>query len=365
MFWHENRTDDPAGIMNEGTEQRAALLREHPRARPAPPHRPAASTASCRRPSRCGSRASRHATSRRRAGRMHARVGGSGPPLLLLHGYPETHLMWHAVAPAAGRALHGRRRRPARLRRFVPPAGREDHARARQAGARGRPGGRDGRARPRRFAVAGHDRGGRVAYRMALDHPDAVTRLAVLDIVPTGEIWARADATFALGYWHWAFLAQPAPLPERLILGDPGRLLDRRRADRHQDRRRRATRTRSSPPTARRSTTPATSTAMCEDYRAGATIDRELDDADRGPRTIACPVRALWGADGRAAALLRRPAGALARVRARDRPAAPSSAPRTSSSRTRRTRSPPTSPPSCPRTRSPFLRARSQGRLEP
>ena len=71
------------------------------------------------------------------------------------------------------------------------------------------------------FAVAGHDRGGRVAYRMALDSPAAVTRMAVLDIVPTAEVWARADALFAMGYWHWSFLAQPAPLPERLILGDP------------------------------------------------------------------------------------------------------------------------------------------------
>ena len=86
------------------------------------------------------------------------------------------------------------------------------------------------------FAVAGHDRGGRVGYRMALDHPALVTRLAVLDIVPTGEIWSRADALFAFGYWHWSFLAQPAPLPERLLLADPDRLLDRRAADGRQAR---------------------------------------------------------------------------------------------------------------------------------
>ena len=172
------------------------------------------------------------------------------------------------------------------------------------------------------FAVAGHDRGGRVAYRMALDHPGVVTRLAVLDIVPTGEIWARADATFALGYWHWPFLAQPAPLPERLILGDPDALLDRGRADGPQGRRPRYP---AEVVDAYRAqlADPAFVTAMCEDYRAGATIDRALDDADRGTRTIACPVRALWGADGRAAALLRGPARALAR---RTRPRSPAAA---------------------------------------
>ena len=145
-----------------------------------------------------------------------------------------------------------------------------------------------------RFAVAGHDRGGRVAYRMALDHPERVTKLAVLDIVPTGEIWLRADATFALGYWHWPFLAQPAPLPEQMILanadafwiaaermglkpGDPRfppETLDAYRAQ---------------------LADPAAVEAMCEDYRAGATIDRAIDDEGG---TIACPVLALWGADG-------------------------------------------------------------------
>jgi haloacetate dehalogenase len=147
------------------------------------------------------------------------------------------------------------------------------------------------------FAVAGHDRGGRVGYRMALDHREAVSSLAVLDIVPTGEIWARADDRFALVYWHWSFLAQPPPLPERLILGAsdglwiavermgikpgderfPAEVVDAYRAQ---------------------LADPATVTAMCEDYRAGATVDRAHDDADRGNRTIACPVRVLWGADG-------------------------------------------------------------------
>jgi haloacetate dehalogenase len=146
--------------------------------------------------------------------------------VLLLHGYPESHLMWHGVAPlladqhtvvAADLAGYGASFRP-------EPT--PDHA------AHGK------RAMALdqveamavlgfdRFAVAGHDRGGRVAYRMALDHPDRVERLAVLDIVPTAEVWRLAASEFAPGYWHWAFLAQPAPLPERLIGSDPQALFD-------------------------------------------------------------------------------------------------------------------------------------------
>ena len=146
------------------------------------------------------------------------------------------------------------------------------------------------------FAVAGHDRGGRVAYRMALDHPTLITRLAVLDIVPTGEIWSRADAGFALGYWHWPFLAQPPPLPERLILGDPDGFwlaverMGIKSDERYPEQVVAAYRA--------QCTDPATVEAMCEDYRAGATIDRQLDDADRGHRTIGCPVLALWGGAG-------------------------------------------------------------------
>ena len=148
------------------------------------------------------------------------------------------------------------------------------------------------------FAVAGHDRGGRVAYRMALDSPAAVTKLAVLDIVPTGEIWRRADAGFAIGYWHWPFLAQPAPLPEQLILGDPDafwlaieRMGIKPGDERYPDAVVAAYRAQVEDQ--------ATVEAMCEDYRAGATIDRSLDDADReAGRTIACPALALWGGAG-------------------------------------------------------------------
>ena len=237
------------------------------------------------------------ATSR---GAVHARVAGSGPPVLLLHGYPQSHLMWREVAPllaerhtvvAADLAGYGDSFRP-------PPA--EDHA----------PHGKRAMARDQveamaalgfdRFAVVGHDRGGRVAYRMALDDPGAVERAAVLDIVPTGEVWGRADAALARGYWHWAFLALPTPLPERLIAGDPQAFFDlhvragmglgreaRRYPDEVLDTYRRIL------------DDPATVESMCEDYRAGATVDVEHDDTDRAAgRQITCPLLVLWAAAG-------------------------------------------------------------------
>jgi haloacetate dehalogenase len=154
-------------------------------------------------------------------GTIHARVGGSGPPLLLLHGYPETHLMWHAAAPRLAETFtvvvtdlsgYGDSLRPIVADDHAPHSKRALALDQVQAMAS---------LGHRRFAVAGHDRGGRVAYRMALDHADCVSALAVLDIVPTAEVWARADDRLALLYWHWGFLAQAAPLPERLIAGDP------------------------------------------------------------------------------------------------------------------------------------------------
>jgi haloacetate dehalogenase len=141
-----------------------------------------------------------------------------------------------------------------------------------------------------RFAVAGHDRGGRVAYRLALDHPDRVAKLALLDIIPTGEALRRADVAFGLGYWHWFFLAQPAPLPERLIGHDPDAFyFQGDRSIFH--------------PEALAAylssvQNPDTIHAMCEDYRAATTIDFALDEADRGTRRITCPVLVLWAARG-------------------------------------------------------------------
>jgi haloacetate dehalogenase len=142
------------------------------------------------------------------------------------------------------------------------------------------------------FSVAGHDRGGRCAYRMALDHPQRIRKLAVLDIIPTLEAFRHADKAFGLGYWHWFFLAQPYPFPERLIGADPDWYYWDRYADRGffapeaLDDYRRCTRN------------PETIHAMCEDYRAGATYDCDADEADFGTRRIACPVLALWGRNG-------------------------------------------------------------------
>ena len=229
-------------------------------------------------------------------GHVHVRTGGSGPPLLLLHGFPETHLMWHSVAPTlAEQFTLVVADLPGYGQSFRPPVSDDHSAHSKRALAGDLLAAMSELGHPT-FAVAGHDRGGRVAYRMALDHPASVSRLAVLDIVPTGEIWSRADAAFAIGYWHWSFLAQPAPLPEQLILGNPdafwisAQRLGLKADERYPEEVRRAYRTQCADP--------ATVEAMCEDYRAGATIDRRLDDADRGRRTIACPVLALWGSDG-------------------------------------------------------------------
>jgi haloacetate dehalogenase len=230
-------------------------------------------------------------------GTIFARVAGSGPPLLLLHGYPQTHLMWHAAAPrlaehftvvAADLSGYGASLRPT-------PAG--DHApHSKRAMARDQVQAMASLGY-QRFAVAGHDRGGRVGYRMALDHRDRVSALAVLDIVPTAEVWARADDRLALAYWHWGFLAQPAPLPERLIAGDP---------DAYFDHHLRSIGLGGVPAGYPESVMAAYRAqlddagavqAICEDYRAGASIDREHDEADRG-RPIDCPVLALWAARG-------------------------------------------------------------------
>jgi haloacetate dehalogenase len=229
-------------------------------------------------------------------GRIRARIGGSGPPLLALHGFPETHLMWHSAAPAlAERFTVVAADLPGYGDSFLPPVTDDHSAHSKRAMAEDLLAAMSDLGHDR-FAVAGHDRGGRVAYRMALDHPEVVTELAVLDIVPTGEIWARADDRFAFGYWHWAFLAQPAPLPERLILADPEGfwlVVERmgvKSDPRYPDEVVAAYRT--------QCTDPPRVQAICEDYRAGATIDRDHDDGDRGRRTIGCPVLALWAANG-------------------------------------------------------------------
>jgi haloacetate dehalogenase len=229
---------------------------------------------------------------------IRVRHGGSGPPLLLLHGNPQTHVMWHKLAPrlaaeftvvAADLRGYGDSTKPPTAADHAPYAKR---AMARDMVAVMRQLGHQ------RFFLAGHDRGGRCAYRLALDHPDRVLKLAVLDILPTAEHFLRADMAFGLGYWHWYFLAQPHDLPERLIGADPDFFFWARHPG-----------SRPKPPGIfdpeaaadylRCYRNPATIHAICEDYRAGATIDFRHDMEDRGRRRIACPVLALWGKRGK------------------------------------------------------------------
>jgi haloacetate dehalogenase len=229
---------------------------------------------------------------------IHAVIAGSGPPVLLLHGYPQTHAMWHRVAPRLAEQFTVV---AADLRGYgdsSKPAGGGDHdAYSKRTMARDQV---EAMARLgfERFAVAGHDRGGRVAYRMALDHPDRVTKLAVLDIVPTYAMWAGADRRFGLGAYHWYFLAQPFDLPERLIGNDAEYYLRNTLA-------RWAGNPEAFDPEAMQAyinsfSDPAAIHGACEDYRAGATIDLEYDTTDRDQgRRITCPVLAIWGA-GRA-----------------------------------------------------------------
>jgi haloacetate dehalogenase len=222
---------------------------------------------------------------------------GSGPPLLLLHGFPETHLMWRGVAPLLARDFtvvcadlrgYGRSGCPASAPDHAPYAKRSMAQDMVDVMRRlGYP----------RFSLAGHDRGGRVAYRMALDHPDRVDRLAVLDILPTETVWERADARFALAYWPWSLLAQPEPLPERILAAAAEAVVDN------------ALGAWGSPATVFPSEVraayvqalrdPGHAHAICEEYRAAATIDREHDRADRAAgRRIACPLLVLWSARG-------------------------------------------------------------------
>lgn len=211
----------------------------------------------------------------------------NGPPVLLLHGHPQTHVMWHRVAPRLAETYSIV---CADLRGYgdsgKPPTAPDHEPYSKRAMARDLVEAMQSLGFER-FAVVGHDRGGRCAYRMALDHPDRILSLSVLDILPTLEHFKRTDMSFAMGYWHWFFLAQPNGLPERLIGADPDAFYFRRGRDMFA-------------PEAlaaymRAVHDPATIHAMCEDYRAGAGIDMQLDEADKGAgRRIGCPVQALW-----------------------------------------------------------------------
>jgi haloacetate dehalogenase len=225
------------------------------------------------------------------------RRSGSGPPLLLLHGFPETHLMWRGVAPLLARRftvvcadLRG-------YGRSGCPASAPDHAPyAKRAMAQDMIAVME-RLGFARFSVAGHDRGGRVAYRLALDHPGKIERLAVLDILPAATVWERADARLALAYWPWSLLAQPEPLPERLVAAAPDAVVDDALGNWGSPRGIFGPEVRAAYVEALRD--PARVHAICEEYRAAATLDRRHDDADRrNGRRIGCPLLALWSGRG-------------------------------------------------------------------
>jgi haloacetate dehalogenase len=229
--------------------------------------------------------------------RIFVRRAGSGPPVVLLHGFPETQLMWRDVAPRlASRFTIVCADLRGYGRSGCPDSGADHTAYAKRAMARDIVAVME-RLGFRRFSIAGHDRGGRVAYRLALDHPDRVDRIAVLDVLPTLEVWERADARFALGFWPWSLLAQPEPLPERLIGAAPDAIVDNALDRWGSAREAFGPEVRTAYIDALRD--PAHVHAICEEYRAAATVDREHDVADRrNGRRIACPLLALWSGRG-------------------------------------------------------------------
>jgi haloacetate dehalogenase len=223
--------------------------------------------------------------------------GGDGPPVLLLHGYPQTHAMWHLVAPRLAEEFTVV---AADLRGYgdsSKPEGGPDHsAYSKRAMA-------EDQVEVMRtlgfksFGVVGHDRGARVGHRMALDHPDRVTKLAVLDIIPTREVFATVGKDLATAYYHWFFFIQPYDLPETLIGADPGYYLRKKLGGWGTSLETFAPETLAEYERCFRD--PRTIHASCEDYRAAASIDLVHDEADAAEgRKVGCPLLALWGAAG-------------------------------------------------------------------
>lgn len=229
-------------------------------------------------------------------GRLRLRRGGNGPPLLLLHGNPETHMMWSKIAPALAarfevicpdlRGYGGS---------FKPPASADHTPYAKRAMARDMAELMAGLGHER-FQVGSHDRGARVAHRLALDYPDRVTRLAVLDIIPTLAHFERTDMRFALGYYHWFWFAQPHPFPETLINVAP-ELWFKAHVTRGGDQMPAFFTPEAAADYLAAARDPAMITGMCEDYRAAASIDLVHDRESRAAgEKIRCPLLALWGA---------------------------------------------------------------------
>lgn len=228
---------------------------------------------------------------------IHGRLSGNGPPLLLLHGFPETHVMWHRVASALAEQFSVV---AADLRGYggsgIPPSNQDHAPYAKRVMAA------DmvvvmQRLGHERFSVVGHDRGGRVAYRMALDHTDRIDRLALLDVVPTAEALDRADARLALAYWPWSLLTQPEPFPERLIASAPDAFVDAALTGW-------GSHPASFPHEVRAAYVealkdPASAHAVCEEYRAAVNLDYEADRHDlAAKRRIGAPTLVLWAASG-------------------------------------------------------------------
>ena len=221
--------------------------------------------------------------------RLRVRVGGHGPMVVLLHGHPRTHTTWYRVAPQLVDAgftvvcpdLRG-------YGHSTAPAPRPNHAQASKRAMAGDIVALTSRLGVDTFAVVGHDRGGYVAFRTAMDHPERVSRLAVLDCVPIGEALARADANFAQAWWHWFFYAQPE-LPERAIRANPD-------AWYHAGGERRAAMGAENYADFLQAIhDPHVVRAMVEDYRAGLAVDRGHDDADRADgRRVQCPTLVAW-----------------------------------------------------------------------
>lgn len=221
-------------------------------------------------------------------------VGGQGPPLLLLHGNPLTHVSWHKVAPALARSFTVVAPDLRGYGDSSKPEGGGDHAAYTfRAMARDNIAVMERLGFPR-FAVAGHDRGARVAFRMALDEPERISRLAALDIVPTHHVLTNVTLGWGLEAYHWFFMAQKAPFPERLICADLDYYVQYKLN-------KKGVGLEIFSPEAMaeyvRCTTPAQIHAVCEDYRATVTLDLAMDSEDFGRRRIACPVLVLWGSN--------------------------------------------------------------------
>lgn len=226
---------------------------------------------------------------------IHTLHGGSGLPLLLLHGYPQTHVMWHKIVSRLSKCFTVV---ATDLRGYgdsgKPPSGSDHCAYSKRATAQDQVEVMEALGFGS-FLVAGHDRGGRVAHRMALDHPDKVEKLALLDIVPTHKIFSTVNKEVATGYYHWFFLIQDNNLPETLIGHDPAYYLSAKLA--HWSGSMDGFTEEALAEYVRCFSDPAVIHASCEDYRAAASIDLEHDEADMH-RKVSCPVMALWGEKG-------------------------------------------------------------------